>query len=201
MKSYPSISKIPECNEYFIFDKLDGSNLRFEWSKKRGWYKFGTRNHLFDKTDVTFGPAIDIFYSTLADALSQIAGNQKWQEVVVFCEFWGKNSFAGKHNVFDEKYLTIIDVAPYKKGILGPKEFIELFGALNIASYLGKAEWNKEFVDAVRDNTIPGITFEGVVGKSGASHKLSMVKAKTQQWIDKVLYQHGEDDGNRIINS
>lgn len=59
MKQYPSInsSNGQSFKEFVadVFDKLDGSNLRFEWSKKQGWYKFGTRHRLFDNTDPVFG--------------------------------------------------------------------------------------------------------------------------------------------------
>src|SRR5579862_2894932 len=122
MKSYPSIPKIINTDKpVFVFSKYDGSNLRFQWNQKQGWYKFGTRTHLFDKTDKTFGCAIPIFQATLACQLEQIAKQNKWQELTVFAEFWGENSFAGSHVQDDTKYLTLFDAAPYKKGILGPE--------------------------------------------------------------------------------
>ncbi len=38
-----------------------------------------------------------------------------------------------------------------------------------------------------RENEIPGITFEGVVGKAkDGRHDLIMAKAKTKLWIEKV---------------
>ena len=50
MKSYPSIPKFSFGDiKLHTFDKLDGSNLRFEWTKKKGWYKFGTRSWLKKK--------------------------------------------------------------------------------------------------------------------------------------------------------
>jgi hypothetical protein len=47
---------------------------------------------------------------------------------------------------------------------------------------------------------VEGISFEGVVGKSGERHKLIMRKAKTQAWVDAVLARYGEE-GKRIIES
>jgi hypothetical protein len=50
MYRYPEIdgpSKAPH-EHCLAFDKLDGSNMRFEWSPKRGWYKFGSRGQLID---------------------------------------------------------------------------------------------------------------------------------------------------------
>lgn len=45
------------------------------------------------------------------------------------------------------------------------------------------------------------MTFEGVVGKSGARHELLMAKAKTRAWIDKVLAQYGEIEGKKLVDS
>ncbi len=44
MKEYPTIPQsigtaFRELPNVYVFDKLDGSNLRFEWSKKKSWYK------------------------------------------------------------------------------------------------------------------------------------------------------------------
>ena len=66
IKHYPKINGIcgdyiPWGEECICFNKLDGSNLRFEFSFKGGWYKFGTRNRLFDKSDKDYGQAIDLF--------------------------------------------------------------------------------------------------------------------------------------------
>jgi hypothetical protein len=74
VKEYPSIQT--GCVQRFrahIFDKLDGSNLRFEWTKKRGWFKHGTRTRLFDETDPVFGGAIAMFDNALAAPIATSA--------------------------------------------------------------------------------------------------------------------------------
>ena len=51
MKQYPKIlyfDQAPINEQCYAFDKIDGSNFRAEWSKKRGWYKFGTRNTMIN---------------------------------------------------------------------------------------------------------------------------------------------------------
>ena len=44
MKSYASISSskkdFPIGENVFVFEKLDGSLIRAEWSKKEGFYKY-----------------------------------------------------------------------------------------------------------------------------------------------------------------
>ena len=94
MKAYPSILKYPQEFKAHLFDKLDGSNLRFEWTKKRGWYKYGTRNRMFDETDAQFGDAVPLFQNDLAEPLSRIFIKQKWDKIIVFCEYWGKQSLS-----------------------------------------------------------------------------------------------------------
>ena len=204
MKTYPSIPKALknlEQGQMWIFDKPDGSNLRFEWSKGQGWYKFGSRTRLFDETDTILGPAKPLFMETLSEPLTKIATDNKWQNIVVFGEFWGPGSFAGQHVAGDAYTISLFDAAPYKKGILGPEEFLKIFGHLNIATYLGKHVWDAAFVERVRTGDLPDITFEGVIGKRGEGHKLEMVKAKTQVWMDKVRALYAPVDAEKLLAS
>lgn len=204
MKTYPSIlnanySKTLDFDAY-VFDKLDGSNLRFEWDKKKGWDKFGTRTRLFDQSDLVFGEAIPLFFEHFSLQLETVFKEHRYEKATAFFEFHGQNSFAGMHVPEDPKKITLIDVAPHKKGVLGPKEFLELFGHLEIARFLGIHRWDQDFVTLVREEKLQGVTFEGVVGKAGSGHNLTMVKAKTQSWLDAVRLKCG-DDADKIIRS
>jgi hypothetical protein len=202
MKSYPSIPRDFSEFEAYVFDKLDGSNLRFEWSRKGGWNKFGTRNRLFDETDDIFGPALPLFYQTLAKELHDIFKSERYERAVVFCEYWGENSFAGLHEPGDVKNLTLFDVAPHKQGILGPKEFLKLYGHLNVPRFIGRLNWTRGFVERVWNGDVEGVTFEGVIGKSKHSHHdLIMCKAKTKAWIDKVKSRYSAVEAQMLINS
>jgi len=207
VKPYPSIP--PSTGQKFrefeacVFDKLDGSNLRFEWSRKQRWHKFGTRHRLFDHTDPDFGVAIPLFLTGWQEDLTRVAVDNRWDHLIVFMEFWGEKSFAGKHDPADLKKLTLFDACPSKKGLLGPKEFLKLFGHLKTPRFLGIHKWTRGFVDRIRkgESDLDGITFEGVVGKGGSGHKLVMAKAKTQAWIDKVYSQYGDVEGKKIVDS
>lgn len=201
MKSYPSISRVdPDGwdHELFTFDKLDGSNIRYEYSRKQGWYKFGSRTRLLDKTDPILGPAIPLFMDTLAEPIAKVVHDNKWESITVFAEFWGKNSLAGRHVKEDQKFVTLFDAAPYKKGMLPPEEFLKHFGNLNIPNFLGVRVWDSEFVNSVKASSIDGITLEGVVGKNS---KLTMVKCKTNKWLDEIKRLYSEDEARRLINS
>lgn len=201
MKSYPSIPKFKCGNiKLYTFDKLDGSNIRVQYSRKRGWYKFGTRTRLLDESDEIFGPAIPLFKETLAEPLEKIIVDQRWQEVVVFGEYYGSQSFAGLHEKDDPKQITIFDVNPFKKGLLSPQEFLKLFEQYG-PRFLGLMNWTAGFVEQVRNGEIEGISFEGVVGKVIHNNKFIMYKAKTQAWIDKVLSRFDKETADIIIRS
>lgn len=205
MKTYPSIPRSTGQDfqefEAYVFDKLDGSNLRFEWARKSGWYKSGTRTRLFDQNDPVFGVALHLFHRTMAEPIEVVAMKERWDRVIVFTEFWGPKSLGGLHDPDDPKQLTLFDVNPHKKGLLGPSEFLKLFGDMNIPRFLGVRKWTRGFVDQVRRGEINGITDEGVVGKAGDGHKLVMAKAKTQTWIEKILARYGEAEGRKIVDS
>lgn len=206
MKPYPSIQssngqKFQEFDAY-VFDKIDGSNLRFEWTRKARWSKFGTRTRLFDHQDPDFGLAIPLFYVGWSEDLTRVAVDNRWDHLVVYMEFCGANSFAGKHDPDDVKRLTLFDACPNKKGLLGPKEFLKLFGNLHTPRLLSIQKWTRGFVDRIRKGESGlDVTFEGVVGKGGSGHELVMRKAKTKAWIDKVLAQYGETEGRKLVES
>ena len=69
------------------FDKPDGSNIRAEWSKKTGFYKYGSRNVLIDKSHPFLGEAIPLFENTLAEkvekALRDTKGMPKFDSALV----------------------------------------------------------------------------------------------------------------------
>ncbi|MCA9655803.1 MAG: hypothetical protein KC501_38210, partial [Myxococcales bacterium] len=184
-----------------LFDKLDGSNLRFEWSRKGGWERFGTRHRVIDESHPVFGSAFELFGRTLADPIARVALDQGWDALVAFGELWGPGSLGGRHVPEEPKRITLFDVAPYRRGFVGPQRFLELFGDLDVPAYLGEHDWDDTLVAQVRRGELPGITVEGVVGKAGEGHRMRMAKAKTQAWVDRILAQFGEEEGRRLVQS
>lgn len=205
MKTYPSIKRYRADRHHgfegFTFAKHDGSNLRFEWEKKRGWFRFGSRRRLLDESHEEFGSAMEMFLEGFAEPFERLAVEHGWQSVIVFCEIWGARSFAGQHEPNDVKVLTPIDLAVYKKGLLSPLEFVQFCEGKFDVGYLGYRTWNESFVEAVQNSTMPGMAFEGVVGKNGSGHKRMAIKLKSQAWIKKVLSKYGEIEGRKLINS
>jgi len=189
MKQYPSIPHVASYHGLFCsaFHKYDGSNLRFSWTKKRGWHKFGTRTQLFSDSEPTFGSAIKIFNETYADGLAKVFIDNKLfrntQEIIVFGEFFGAKSFAGQHLPDDPKQLVLFDVNIHKKGFLGPDDFVDTFGHLKTAELVYRGALTKDFEREVREGVIPGLN-EGVICKGGStgSHKMWMCKIKTNAY-------------------
>jgi hypothetical protein len=171
----------------YAFDKLDGSNIRAEWSKKRGFYKFGKRHGLVDETDPMLGEAKGLVLEG-AEALARILTDNRWQQSVCFFEFHGPNSFAGSHA--DEPHqVTLIDVAVDKRGILDPRDFLKHFAdKVPTAPLLYQGNPNQPFLESVRSGQLEGMTFEGVICKGGlvSPGRPLMFKVKNRAWVDRV---------------
>ena len=186
MKSYPSIDKKTKGDLfYYGFDKLDGSNIRAEWDKKKGFWKFGTRHRLLSAEETPFGEAVGLVQETYSESLSKIFVDNRWQKVICFWEFLGDSSFAGSH--FDEKHrVVLLDVNSYKKGFLPPKDFIKKFESTGIPNVVHRGNVNQPVLDSVKDGTLEGVSDEGVVFKGVRKNQIVMFKTKSTAWLDRL---------------
>ena len=207
MKSYPSIlgpypNILDQQLNCYAFYKYDGSNLRFEWNKKLGWYKFGTRRRLFDATDHEYGVAVEIFKNKYAEFIESKIKEFRVDSLIAFCEFFGPHSFGGQHDPShpaiysdsnDPKNLVLFDVNLHKKGFIDPANFIETFGDVETPKLVYQGPFNKKFVEDVRENKLATKLFEGVVCKGGTGHKLWMRKVKTHRYMAELQKRFGKD--------
>lgn len=187
MEQYPSIDRVIRNEHIYAYDKLDGSNIRVEWSRKTGFMKYGSRTQLIDTSHPFLGDAIPLFTEKYAETLDILYRANRFERVTVFLEYHSPNSFAGFHA--DEPHeITLIDTHIYKKGLLPPREFNKLYRGIPTAALLYEGRANSLFVDKVRNGTLPGMTFEGVVCKAGydVRRKLVAFKIKNQAWLDKL---------------
>lgn len=193
MEQYHSIDRdIVGSKHIYAFDKIDGSNIRAEWGRKKGkwgeFWKFGTRTQLLDETNKDFGEAVGLVRNKYEEALTAIFRKQQWEKVTCFFEFWGPNSFAGMHQS-EPHTVTLFDIKVFKKGFLLPRDYLKLVGNLDIAKLLYQGNANEPFVQSVRDGSLSGMTFEGVVCK-GNEYKTPgmpwMFKVKNSAWIAKL---------------
>lgn len=198
MKTYPSIQHHDDDlygRRVYAFDKLDGSNMRFEYSKKRGWYKFGTRGELIhDKTPI-YGEGVTIFLEKYGDDLDRIFRKEysKIDSIVVFGEFVGENSFAGKHFDDDAKDVILFDVNLYKKGFIEPTEFIDRFSSLHIPELIYDGIYDDEFVYDIKNSKSlkEGVICKGVSKTKRDGKVIWMSKIKTDDWLVRVREKFG----------
>ena len=192
MKTYPKIEYYNRGffgDTVYAFDKLDGSNIRAEWNKKRGWYKFGTRKQMIDENDINFGDAIPIFLEKYGDDLEKVFRKtySNIQNVVIFGEYVGENSFSGQHIEEDEKDVVLFDVNLYKKGFISPKDFYNNFGHLHIPNLVYKGVYDEDLIKDIRSNKTlkEGVICKGV-RKTKGDEIVWMTKIKTLDWLNKV---------------
>ncbi len=195
MELYPTINKIVLDKPITAYDKLDGSNIRAEWTRKNGFAKFGTRKRLLDSSDEMLGEAVGLFNDKYADVLAKVFHDNHWEKSTVFFEFYGANSFAGYHE--NEPHdVTLFDVHKYKQGFLIPRDFNELFSRVETAPILYVGKPNAEFVESVRNSTLEGMTFEGVVCKGELDNRRRPItfKVKADAWLEKLKTKCGDDE-------
>lgn len=195
MKQYPSISsKINGELDVYAFAKFDGSNIRVEWNPKSGFSKFGTRKRLLSEKDDHLGKAVTLFKESWEPYLPKIFARQRWHhKVVLFFEFFGEKSFAGYHYDDDKHQLVLIDVDIYKKGLISPRDFLDIFGGLAIPKVLYRGKCNSTFIESVRASKLEEMPFEGVVCKAHHPKRGNiMFKVKSQAWLDKVKEKFGD---------
>lgn len=200
MLQYPEIpgsSKAPLGKPCIAFYKYDGSNLRFEWTPKRGWYKFGSRTQLINQTDPILGPAIPYFLKTgMGSCINHIVNGieRGVQRVIAFAEWYGPNSFAGVHDPKDIKQgrmeLKLIDISLYKQGFMRPRDFVRYFvNDIRMTPWAPQVIYdgnlNQSFIDDVRKGVYP--VWEGVVAKGDGW----MVKIKTDAYFKKLNEVYG----------
>ena len=197
MKSYPSISPdIRYGTPIYAFGKNDGSCMRVEWTQKNGFAKWGRRNGLLDDSNPILKRFPDLFMARYGAELPKIFKDQRWQEVTCFAEFYGPGSFAGNHVESETQEARMFDVSVYKKGFLEPGPFNKLFGDLPVQELLYQGNFTKDLEQQIRQGTLEGMPFEGVVCKGALDRKSGlplMFKVKSQGWFDK-LREHCKGD-------
>lgn len=210
MRPYPSIpgpNKIKEL-PCIAFNKLDGSNLRYEWNPKRGFYKFGSRRQLLDKNDPVFGSGWNLFLERYGDALAQTLVDSKlypkMKGFTAYCEFFGENSFAGMHVDGEPKQVVLLDVQVHNHGMMIPLDFLQVFESFVLPEVVYEGVFDAKFVADVRSgvyDVAEGVVAKGVDPgvKGKAVHGLWMSKIKTVRWIREVKARLEENTSLRQI--
>lgn len=197
MKQYPSIQVdgFDTSRPYYVFDKIDGSNIRAEWDRKKGFHKFGSRKVLLSESSaVALAKELILAQSS---KLEKCLNDLRIQQCTLFFEFFGDNSFAGVHEEGNEdnKRVYLLDVDVFKQGMLDPKEFLKTFsGRVLTPTLIHHGFVNQIFLRDVEERKISGMTYEGIVGKAfgGRQKPLLMFKHKSSDWKAHVKNLYGE---------
>jgi hypothetical protein len=204
MKEYPSILSAADLlarsdgylgRPFVAFDKLDGSNIRAEWERKRGWHLFGSRRRLLDATQPFLGRAIQLIQDGYGDGLARAFTDDpalgRPQQATAYFEFLGPHSFAGLHDPADlgvpcnEPFrVVLIDVNVHRRGFVSAEQFIERFGHLGIPQVAHRGILDREFIADVRAGRFG--EGEGVILKGGEGHARWMAKVKTEAYLRRL---------------
>lgn len=217
MKHYDSFENIKYDlsllgEQVWASNKIDGQNFCAKFSPKlKEFTMFGSKTQNVDETSEQFGNAVIYFKNNLSELIKPIIlDNSKKSgvftgidEITVFCEWYGENSFSGFHKEGDKLKLCLIDIFLKKKGYIEPKNFYKLFENKNfeIAELIYQGKLTKEFINSIYNNDwtksnclYPSVK-EGVVCKRSTllkGQKLPKVKIKTKWWLDKLTETYPE---------
>jgi hypothetical protein len=200
--AYPKIPDTLDCplKQCVAFEKLDGTNIHFVF-RKTGFLEFGTRRDRFSYSSegwASFKQAHPELSSLQDDSLDLITSieeyffsNKKYElanEVILFFEYCGPNSFAGQHQDKDEKKLNLID-SQIDGRMLPPEEFLEDFKGCDyyLPRVIFKGKFTGQlFVDVRKGkyDVKEGVVVKGLVGK-----EVYMAKIKTEAYLDRLKNQ------------
>ena len=190
MLEYPSISSVVRRGEpCYVWDKADGSNIRAEWSRKRGFYKFGRRTGLLDDSNPILKESIPLIVGSEA-FMAKVFKGLGWDRGTAFYEFHGEHSFAGNH-VDEPHRVSLFDVADPRGTFMGPRDFLKTFdGKIDTPTFLFHGNVTADILDQVSNSTLQGMSFEGIVAKSNDFK----FKWKSQAWLDRLRGYCGDND-------
>lgn len=220
MKHYDSIPRIQDDGTLkseivWGFNKLDGQNFCVTYKPKHKiWGPYGSRTRTVDENDEQFGQTVKWFQdSNYKPILENLVANNRGKkqvlngidEMTFFFEWYGENSFAGRHQEGDEMHLALIDVFLKKKGYMEPKDYYQIFNdhGVELPELVYTGPLSSEIIERVRENdwTREGADFpnvkEGVVFKRSTMMKgqrRPSVKVKTKWWLNKLHSMYTEEE-------
>lgn len=185
------------------FEKYDGTNLHWAWHEELGWHAFGTRRDRFDLDDqgvaafaVThpeLSECVEVFRRSLESAVTAELRHRAFygsKELVLFTEFLGPSSFAGKHVVAEPKQLVILDLQT-ESGFLPPERFVNDLKSLPIARVVYQGRLTGKFAQDLREGKFD--VAEGVVCKGERHGQIWMAKIKTNAYLRRLKTAFAND--------
>lgn len=224
MKHYDSIPRIQDDGTLkgdmvVGYNKLDGQNFCVTYNcRKKTWGPYGSRTVTVDENSEQFGEVVKFFNNSgykeiLENIVKEYSGKKDVfngvDEVTFFFEWYGWNSFAGKHEEGDEMHLALIDVFLKKRGYIEPKDYEMCFRfcGIELPTLMYSGPLNSEIIEKVQNNdwTQPdcwsSIVKEGVVFKRTTllkGQRRPSVKVKTKWWLEKLHSMYSEEECKKL---
>ena len=221
MKEYDSIENIKYDRslvgeEVWIFNKLDGQNLRVKYSpKQKEFVGFGSRHMIVDENSEVLGDAVAYFKnSDIPNVMKKLIKENSGkggifngvEEITFFFEWYGDNSFAGFHVHDDNMHLALIDAFTKKRGYIEPKPYYEIFcnrDDLETPELIYKGKLTEDVIKSIQENDwtqegckYPNVKEGGVIRRSTMlkGQRLPKAKVKTIWWITELHKNYTEDE-------
>jgi hypothetical protein len=203
MKEYCSIinsSRAPR--KYCIAQKkYDGSNIRAKYTSKEGFCLFGTRTQLIDETTEFWNEIISIFQATHAKPLTELFKTKDFRdfrEITVFGEFFGENSFAGRHEAEPHKIVVFDVLLGHKQHkLIPPREFHKVVGSITeVPEVVYEGNLSDAFIADVRNGsygTDEGVICKGIEKTGAFFGGTWMCKIKTMAYLEKLKQNFADD--------
>lgn len=220
MKHYDSIPRIQDDGTLkgeivWGFNKLDGQNFCVTYKPKtREFGPYGSRTVSVDENSEQFGDVVRWFEASgYKEKLNNVVRTHMGkkdifkgiEEVTFFFEWYGENSFAGRHQEGDKMHLALIDIFLKKKGYMEPKDYYTLFNdcGVELPELIYRGPLNAEIIAKIQNNdwtqpdaALPTVK-EGVVFKRSTMMKgqrRPSVKVKTKWWLEKLHSIYTEEE-------
>ena len=226
MRHYDSIPRIQDDGSLrgetvWGFNKLDGQNFCVKYNPRtKEFGPYGSRNTLVDETSDQFGDCVRWFEnSNYREILNNIVRTHRGKkdvfqgvdEVTFYFEWYGENSFAGRHQEGDEMHLALIDVFLKKKGYLEPETYYNLFkdSGVELPELIYRGPLSNEVIECVqmydwtkiKNTEIFPVIKEGVVFKRSTllkGQRRPSVKVKTEWWLEKLHSMYSEEECKKL---
>lgn len=224
MRHYDSIPRVQDYTnlngEMVVgYNKLDGQNFCVSYRPKhKTWGPCGSRTRTVDENDEQFGATVKWFNnSNYKPILENIVANNRGkkqlfngvEEITFFFEWYGENSFAGRHQEGDEMRLALTDVFMHKRGYIEPRYFDSLFRdkGIELPDLIYYGILNSDIINMIMENdwTQEGCKFpnvkEGVVFKRTTllpGQRRPSVKVKTKWWLNKLHSMYSEEECKKL---
>lgn len=203
MIEYPSMqnsSKAPR-KSCIAFDKLDGSGFRAKWTKKKGFDTYGTRTQIIDYTTPFWNQMVSCFERDIKEPLEKHFSKEyrDEREIIVFGEFFGPDSFAGRHTETNDFKIVVFDILVGHKNrkLIRPQDFIKQYSEIiEIPRVIYKGNLNEELIKDVREGKYDvneGVICKGTEPTGAAFGGIWQCKIKTQNYLNRLQAEIGAD--------